>query len=487
MDYTDAVRYLYSLGNEVTAAKLELENISAVLSFLGNPHRGFRAVHVAGTNGKGSVCAFIESVLRHAGYRTGLYTSPHLVRIEERIRFCGVMISEADFSRLTAKAKAAVDRLLEGKAPGSPRLARRPTYFETVTAIAFEYFAEQQAEIVVAEVGLGGRLDATNVLDPMVAVITNVDLDHQIYLGHRIDEIATEKAGIIKPRSYEFFRFSGAFASRPIVNLPVVLGEPQPVVKRIVQNRCAAAGAILVETKRECWRSAEPDPQGRFRIGVTSYQGSAPLDILVGLPGQHQVSNALTALTALEVLRSGGIRVEANDIRQGLSQTDWAGRLDVREVEGRRIVLDGGHNPAAAGVVRDHLKRFVPEGLAAMVYGSMRDKDVVEIGRLLFPLARTVILTEPNSIRSLAPAEIVRMHPELASRFRVTTSAPQALESALRATARGEVIAVVGSLYLVGEALEWLQRRANPTTEVALSEEMVVPPSNLAVLSKQGG
>jgi dihydrofolate synthase/folylpolyglutamate synthase len=204
MNYPEALDYLYSLGNEVLTSKLGLQNIEALLSYLGRPHKKFKSILIAGTNGKGSVAAFCDSILRTSGYRTGLYTSPHLIQIEERIRINGKMIRADEFARLTQEVRDAVGALMnQPDEVGGVKLDRHPTYFEMVTAIAFNYFAEQQIEIAVLEVGLGGRLDATNVVDPEVAIITNVDLDHQQYLGTSIGEIAGEKAGIIKPRSYE--------------------------------------------------------------------------------------------------------------------------------------------------------------------------------------------------------------------------------------------------------------------------------------------
>src|SRR5262245_20104998 len=260
MQYADALRYLYSLGNEVLTAKLGLYNISTLLESLGNPQRKYDSVLVAGTNGKGSVAAFIESVLRSSGMRTGLYTSPHLVRIEERVRVEGNPISAEDFARWTQQVKGRVDELL-GPGVSDPastfRLDRHPTYFEMVTAIALNYFAEQRVEVAVLEVGLGGRLDATNVVDPRVAVITNVSYDHQKYLGYRLEQIAAEKAGIVKPRSIA--------KAGP---LSVVCTSDDPVVRSIVEQQCRDTGARCIHALDEARIEAEPDSIGRFRLKV---------------------------------------------------------------------------------------------------------------------------------------------------------------------------------------------------------------------------
>ena len=260
MQYADALRYLYSLGNEVLTAKLGLHNISTLLESFGNPHRLYHSVLIAGTNGKGSVAALIESVLRRAGLNVGLYTSPHLVRIEERVRVRGNLISAEDFARLTEQLKDRVGELLnpQGSTQALGQLDRHPTYFEMVTAIGFCYFAEQNVDLAVLEVGLGGRLDATNVVNPRVAVITNVDYDHQKYLGNRLEEIAIEKAGIIKPR-----------LDASTGPLSVVCTSDNPVVRNIVEEQCRATGARCIHALDEARFEAEPDALGRFRLKVS--------------------------------------------------------------------------------------------------------------------------------------------------------------------------------------------------------------------------
>jgi dihydrofolate synthase/folylpolyglutamate synthase len=260
MQYADALRYLYSLGNEVLTAKLGLHDISTLLDSLGNPHRHCDSVLIAGTNGKGSVAAFIEAALRRSGLNTGLYTSPHLMQIEERVRVWGSLVSTEDFARLTQCVKDKVGELLnpDTSSQASGRLDRHPTYFEMLTAIAFCYFAERNVDIAVLEVGLGGRLDATNVVDPRVVVITNVNYDHQKYLGTRLEEIAMEKAGIIKARS-----------DANAEPLSVVCTSDDAVVRNIVEEQCRATGARCLHALDEARVEAEPDTLGRFRVKVS--------------------------------------------------------------------------------------------------------------------------------------------------------------------------------------------------------------------------
>jgi dihydrofolate synthase / folylpolyglutamate synthase len=445
MRYADAIRYLYSLGNEVLTAKLGLQNISTLLQVLHDPHQEFRSILIAGTNGKGSVAAFVESVLRASGVKTGLYTSPHLVRIEERIQVSGKAIGESDFARLTQLIKDNVTLLLDSHQGevGQPRLDRHPTYFEMVTAIAFSYFAEQRVDIAVLEVGLGGRFDATNVVDPLVAVVTNVDFDHQQYLGNRLEQIAFEKAGIIKPRSYQ--------GSDP---LPVVCSSKEPTVREIIQSRCRAAGAHLFTGLDGIEFRAEPDALGRFRLELNAIQG-ASLGLQIPLPGEHQVENALTAIQALMAIQSETV-IEPGILKQGIEATRWPGRLEIVG-ERPRLIVDGAHNPAGAEAVRKYCRQFLRDRGMIMVFGALRDKPVVEMGRTLFPLAQEIILTRIASERAIDPRHIAESLPEFRSRYVFSSSAEQALDAARIKAGEDKVILVVGSLFLVGEIQEALK------------------------------
>ena len=456
MDYPQAVSYLYSLGNEVATAKLGLENIRCLLSFLGHPQDRFPSVLIAGTNGKGSVAAFCESVLRTQGYRTGLYTSPHLVRIRERIRLGGREILPADLARLTVTVKAAVGQLLAGTVRNGRRLKleRHPTYFEMVTALAFLYFAEKEVEIAILEVGLGGRLDATNVVDPIVSVIAPVSYDHQASLGSDLKAIAREKAGIIKPR-----RAAGPEKER---QLAVVCSRQEEGVLEVIRRQCRTAGARWLPAfqQPECQRVSHRLEE--TSLDVHPVLGTR-LKLKVPLPGTHQVGNALTAVRTLEVLHGSGFPLRPEAIERGIARTRWPGRLEV--LPGRpRVVLDGAHNPAAAESLARHIRTFLPSEQVLLIYGSLRDKDIPAVFSALSPLAREVILTRPDSERGEAPRDIVRNGWTGGRAVRCRARLEDAWALA-RGLARPEdTLLVAGSLYLVGDFKRHLAGVDRPRT-----------------------
>ncbi len=419
--YPDSVRFLYSLGNEMRTAKLGLERMEVLLAELGHPERACRFVHVAGTNGKGSVCAMLESALREAGHRTGLYISPHLVEPVERIQIGGRPVSEAQFTRAFNHVHAAAEDLLRQEA-----LEAHPSYFETLTAMAFLLFRELGVEMVVLETGLGGRLDATNVVQPELAVITPIDFDHERYLGNSIESIAREKAGILKP------------------GVPAVFARQRPEALRVLEERASELAIPAAHTSS--WRldSLEVHRDGHRSL----IQGrSGCLHLECPLAGEHQVENALTAVAALELL---GVPVEA--IERGISRTRWPGRLE-RVATAPEIILDGAHNPAGVRALAAYIRRFYAGRPVWIVYGAMRDKSLDEIAGLLAPLAERIILTSPNSHRALR-AELLGAffdHPAA----EVAPSVEAALERAAAAPPEAAVF-LTGSLLLVGEARKLL-------------------------------
>ena len=469
MDYPQAVSYLYSLGNEVATAKLGLENIRCLLSFLGDPQDRYPSVLIAGTNGKGSVAAFCESVLRTRRYRTGLYTSPHLVRIQERMRIGGREVLPEDLARLTVTVKEAVGQLLAGTVRNGRRLKleRHPTYFEMVTAMAFLYFAEKEVEIAILEVGLGGRLDATNVVDPIVSVITPVGYDHQASLGSDLTAIAGEKAGIVKPR-----RPDGREKER---QLAVVCSSQEEGVLEVIRKQCRTAGARLLPALQhlEC-RSVLQRLEGSA-LDLHPVLGNR-LKLTVPLPGSHQVENALTAVRALEVLHGSGFPLRPEAIERGIARTRWPGRLEV--LPGRpRVVLDGAHNPAAAESVARHIRSFLSPEQVLLIYGSLRDKDIPGVLSHLSPLAREVILTRPDSERGAAPRDIVRNGWTGGRAVRCRARLEDAWALA-RSLARPEdTLLVAGSLYLVGDFKRRLAEldRPRPAPEAATSQTIPTP------------
>jgi dihydrofolate synthase/folylpolyglutamate synthase len=412
MNYPDSVEYLYSLGNESKAFKLGLEPITILLEALGRPQDAFRAVHVAGTNGKGSTCAMIESGLRAAGVRTGLLTSPHLVEPTERIQIAGEPITAAAFTAAFSEVHGAAEALIARGA-----LPVHPSYFETVTAMAFVVFRERGVETAVVEVGLGGRLDATNVLRPQLCVITPVDYDHETWLGSSIEQIAAEKAGILK---------SG---------VPAVFARQRSEVQAVLQEH---VDRLQIDTPVYV---ADVQNQQLTREG-SSFTVDG-VEIACPLAGEHQVENARTALNALCAL---GIPIDA--IAQGIRSVRWPGRLELVSRH-PAIILDGAHNPAGARALAHYIRSFYSDCPVWLIYGAMRDKAVEEITELLFPLAAHVILTAPSMPRAVQPETLLSMGtgPEM----EVAPGILPALRAARKAPSDAAIF-VTGSLYLVGEA-----------------------------------
>ena len=413
MNYPDSVRFLYALGNEVKTAKLGLERIAVLLEALGNPQQAFRIVHVAGTNGKGSTCAMIESGLRAAGYRTGLFTSPHLVEPTERIQVAGRPVGAGQFAAAFDQVHACAETLLRLE-----RIDLHPTYFESVTAMAMLVFRECGVETAVLEVGLGGRLDATNVVTPELCVVTPVDFDHEAYLGKSLESIAAEKAGILKP---------GARA---------VFARQRAEAEGVLEARAAAVGAAVTHSSEVAISGVTQHARGSDFL----WDG---LPVSCPLAGEHQLENARTAIAALWQL---GVAPAA--IRQGIAQTAWPGRLE-RVAVNPEIVLDGAHNPASARALAAYLDRFYEPRRVWLIYGAMRDKAVEEMAAILFPRAGHVIVTAPAQARALRPESIRG----LADHGDIQVAANIEAALALAAEASPEdAIFVTGSLFLVGEA-----------------------------------
>ncbi len=403
MDYPDSVQFLYTLGNEIKTAKLGLERIRAVLHALGDPQQSFRSVHVAGTNGKGSTCAMIEAGLRAAGVRTGLFTSPHLLEPTERIQIDGIPVSQAQFQRAFEVVHATAGKL---------DLDCHPTYFETVTAMAFWLFRELGVETAVIETGLGGRLDATNVVEPVLTAITPIDFDHEAYLGHTIEAIAGEKAGILK------------------AGVPAVFARQRPEASAVLETRARELGVKVTRAAEFEIRDLEIDARGSRFNGLECR-----------LAGEHQVENAVTAMLALNEL---GVAPDA--IAQGLADVRWPGRLEF-VAPNPDVLLDGAHNPAGARALARYLQRFYAGQRIWMVYGAMRDKAIEEVAEILFPLAHELIFTAPDSSRAIRPEALA----ELAGRGRCAD-----LEAAMgiiqAEAASDDVVVITGSLFLIGEA-----------------------------------
>ncbi|QUV82231.1 bifunctional folylpolyglutamate synthase/dihydrofolate synthase [Chloracidobacterium sp. D] len=439
MDFEAATRYLQALGNEVATMKLGLEAMQALLAKLGQPEQKFCAIHVAGTNGKGSTCAFLASIFQQAGLRTGLYTSPHLMSPVERIRLNGQAIPEAAFAEVMTQVHDAVESLLE-----QGRLAARPTFFEHLTAAAFTYLAARQAEVVVAEVGLGGRLDATNVLHPAAAVITNIGEDHREWLGPTLSHIAREKAGIIKP------------------GVPVYLADTQPEEARRVLAHSALAQQVepqWVAPFETVHLDATGCPSVRFDQRFPSLEGGV---CRLSLRGRHQTQNAaLAAVVAQAELRRRGVAESdiGRAIVAGLETTHWPGRLQWLETT-PPVLLDGAHNPQGAQALAHFLESIGGRRPRTAIFATMRDKPAADLLSALASGVDRLILTEVKNQPRTMPREsleVIALGYWLPSGIIQAPDVAMALARARELTPPEGLILVCGSIYLIGEALQALQ------------------------------
>lgn len=442
MDYFGALRTIFQRTDferqpqpPYSERTYRLSRMEELLEQLGNPHRAFEAVHVAGTKGKGSVTAIIESVLRAAGYRTGMYTSPHLHTFRERIRAGGEPISEEDLTRL-------VERI-------APVLDARPevTVFEIITALAMCHYAESGVQVGVFEVGMGGRLDATNVLHPLVSVITSISLEHVKVLGDTLAAIAGEKAGIIK-------------AGVPVVTAPQ-RAEAIAVIERIAAER----GAPIIEVGHDWhWRSRGQEPDGQ-RLDVLpseGVEGSAHDDLRLPLLGMHQLENATTAVAALEVLKGRGLTISDEALRAGLAGVRWPGRL---EVLGRRpwVVVDGAHNVYSLERLLGSVGAIMPHRRLILVAGMGVTHSPRELLEVLLPAAGKVIVTRSRHARATPPEELASLALKMGHDASVTESVGDALRAAVAEAGEDDLVLVTGSLFVVAEAREaWAEMQGWP-------------------------
>jgi len=420
--YKASLDYLYGL--QKYGIKFGLNSTERILARLGNPQTKFRCIHVGGTNGKGSTAAMLSSILRAHGFRTGLYTSPHLVRFTERFR---VDEQEAEVGRILEVFER-VRSVLDGNEP--------PTFFEMVTAMAFQYFLEESVDWAVVEVGMGGRLDATNVIRPEVSVITNVSYDHQEYLGNSLAAIAREKAGIVK------------------AGVPLITAARQPVVKGILKATCFSHGAPLF-----CLGSqfrVRRNPDGSFQYhGIKLKWRSLKLN----LKGAHQFQNAALALAALEVMAEAcAVPLDGEVIRESLLQVRWPCRLEVLQ-ENPLVILDGAHNPHGAESLRDALKTSFEYDKLHLVLGIMADKDTRGILRRLLPLAETAIFTQPRYARAEKPETLRRLARPYVQKLYVIPDPAAAIAEAKAMASPKDAICIAGSLYFAGEVKEILGER----------------------------
>ena len=426
MNFKETVDYLLSLGHETLAIKLGLRNTEVLLEALENPHNAFQSVQIAGTNGKGSTAVVLESICRAAGISTGLYTSPHLVTITERIRINGADISEDEFARYATRVRAAAAGLLNLR-----RLETLPTFFEHITAIALLAFKEAGIKLAILETGLGGRLDATTVAGASTIAIAPLALDHQEYLGETLAEIAGEKAAIIRPG------VTAVIAPQPAEALQVILRQCEESNVEPDVDQCRTG----IE---------EVTDRGRFKVTFETAQARYK-DVLLGLRGRHQITNTAVAVRLAESLRKQGFSIPGDAVVQGIEKARHAGRLEFLEGQ-PSILIDGAHNPSGAQALRDFLNEFVKTPLT-LVFGAMNDKRLEEIAEILFPVADCLILTRPDSPRAADTSELLKLAVRMVQRDRIVTSssAREAITLAKKMTPDVGIICVTDSLYLVGE------------------------------------
>ena len=457
MSYETAIARIYALGHELaqtSGRKFDLAHMRVLLAGLEHPERRVPGVLIAGTNGKGSTAATLASILRASGLRTGLYTSPHLVRINERICINGEPIGDNDFALLHDLVDRTAERLVE-----EGELPWHPSFFEMLTAMAFEHFARKRVDVAVLEVGMGGRLDATNVIEPLVSVITDISLDHQKFLGNTVGEIAHEKVGIIRP-------------GRPVVVLP-----QQPAANDVIGNAILEVGARDisavpyvppvspaaaqhlkatqekhltpegVEKERRAWVSRYPVRVMGKEIWIES-----------PLVGRHQLRNIALAIATAEELKHQGFLIAPESIERGIRETRWPGRFQVIPAtnESAELVLDVAHNPAGAWALRSTLSACYEDRRLTFVFGAMRDKEIGEMAEILFPLAEGVIATRADNPRSSAPEEIREAAIRTSAEILLAPSVGSALKQAQELAGRDGVIVITGSIYIVGEAMRQL-------------------------------
>lgn len=440
--YESAVHNLLELGHELASnRKFDLAHMRCLAQALGNPQRKLQSVLIAGTNGKGSTAATLASIVQAAGYRAGLYTSPHLLRANERIQINQEPISDAEFAVIYDRVERCAHELVErGELPW------HPSFFEMLTAMAFEYFASAGVELAVLEVGLGGRLDATNIVDPFISVITDIDFDHQNFLGNTLPEIAHEKAGILRPKGTVVL-----LPQHPIVN--------ETLGKEIMSRDAHAVSAV--KHMPSLTPGADDISAGAIGNEFALTVMGKEISVNFPLPGRHQLRNLALAITTAEELNKFGFHISADDIENGIRSTQWPARFQVIPAEDGHpeVVLDVAHNPAGAWALRSALSTFYEDRPLTFIFGAMRDKAIREIADILFPLADRVIATHARNPRAASPGEIAELGSHAQTEILHADSVQTALERArVLAGSRG-VIVITGSIYIVGAALGLLSRK----------------------------
>jgi dihydrofolate synthase / folylpolyglutamate synthase len=412
--YKQAIEYLYGL--QKYGIKFGLSKTSNILKAMGNPHLGQKYIHVAGTNGKGSVSAMLESILMKAGMKVGFYSSPHLVRFTERFR-----VNEKEISK--AKVVELVSELLEAIDPSQP-----PTFFEATTAMALSFFSREKSDISIIEVGMGGRLDSTNVIRPLVSIITNISLEHQNFLGNRLSDIAGEKAGIIKK------------------GVGLVTAVEQPSVAALFEDICKTRKSPFQRLGRDFRYRSKGDEISYFGM-KRNIRGLKP-----GLQGRFQHRNTALVLAAIEMIEAKGYSISDENIAEGLRDTIWPGRMQVISHD-PLVIIDGAHNPGAARELVQSIKRGFSHDRLILVAGIMEDKDINSIIKLISPVADYIISTRPDYYRAADPGRIMKAVSAAGKMGEVVNTLPEAIAKARAMASPGDLILITGSLFTAGEAL----------------------------------
>ncbi len=465
MSYKTAVESMFALGHELAhtpSNKFDLAHMRVLLAAMDHPEQAFPSVLIAGTNGKGSTAATLASILRASGLKTGLYTSPHLVRINERIRINGEEISDDAFARIHGDVDRIAERLVERGA-----LPWHPSFFEMMTAIAFAQFARERLDIAVLEVGMGGRLDATNVVEPLVSVIADISLDHQKFLGDTVSEIAREKVGIIRPGGVVVTLPQQPEANDVIGNTILDLGaRGVSAVQYVPPVSPGSTQYAVLGTQTTAFTTERAD---NVHEDAVQFRHEYPLQVMgteilvsTSLVGRHQLRNVALAIAAAEELSKLGIAgIRPESIERGIRETRWPGRFQVVPARAGwpEIVLDVAHNPAGAWALRSALSERYDDRPLIFVFGAMRDKAISEMTEILFPLAERVIVARPENPRSASPEEIQRAGARTGAAIEPVGEVGASLERARVIAEPGSVIIVTGSIYLVGEAMRILDTR----------------------------
>ncbi|MCA1600717.1 MAG: bifunctional folylpolyglutamate synthase/dihydrofolate synthase [Acidobacteria bacterium] len=427
MQFDETLRYLLSLGVETLTIKLGLRNTELLLAALGNPQKSFPAVQIAGTNGKGSTAVVLDSICQAANIKTGLYTSPHLISITERIKVARREISTEDFARHATQVRSAAEKLVD-----EGQIKALPTFFEHVTAIALLAFREDQMKLAILETGLGGRLDATSVAGAELVAITPIERDHEEYLGETLESIAAEKAAIIRTGS------TAIIAPQPAEVLDVILRQCKHVDVQPSVDQCSATVESVTQ-------------DGRVRVTVETEQDRYE-NVLLGLRGRHQITNVSVAIRLAESLRARGFAISRSAIIEGIEMASHAGRLELWE--GRPAFLfDGAHNPSGTRALREYLDEFVGAPVT-LVFGAMRDKNLEQMAGNLFPKANRLVLTEPDSPRAAGLDELQKLASRMVEPQKIFTASSlrNAIRAAIEGTPPDGLVCFSGSLYVIGEA-----------------------------------